>query len=709
MTGRLRYVIAAAFVALLFLIPTPDSAEDRRYLGYLQVRKWLMDGDAFKAMTRTDEASGQKTVGPIRVDYRFDSGEGTSSPGRPLTGDARAAEVARFESSPREWAASQAADGEDIRFDPTLSPVPVQVTIGQQGSRITAGIGDTGISSGDMFFPTWESLIPPFVAIVLAILFGKVIPALLVGCLAGAWLTVRTGLGLAEGSGWWVASGGQQLFGDTLWQDVLGQGDLLGDDGFNLRVTGFVIFLFMTVGIMARCGGIQGMVQWVSRFARGPISSQICTWIIGILIFFDDYSNCIITGTTMRPLTDQNRVSREKLSYIVDSTAAPIAGISIFSTWVAYEVSQFRGQLPLVTNEAGQPYSANDGFAVFVQTLPFRFYCIFTIAMVLLTILLRRDWGPMLSAERRARHEGKPVADKARPMVSKGMAELEAPEGAPQRGLNALLPIVVLVGLTIGLIFYFGAYGDDGAWRVPEGMGTVETLQWIMGNSASEKALLYASGIALVVAATLAMGQRILTVGQTIGSALRSAHSLIFAVIILLLAWSIGQTCKDLGTNYYLTAAFRGVMTAEVLPVVLFLLSGLVAFSTGTSYGTMAILLPNVVVLSHTLGADSGFGGAALMVLSIGAVLEGSIFGDHCSPISDTTVLSSVGTGSDHLHHVQTQAPYAVLTMIVAVVAGYLPVLWIGPEAWPIAWGAGLGVMVLFLLVIGRNPGHRTS
>jgi len=322
--------------------------------------------------------------------------------------------------------------------------------------------------------------------------------------------------------------------------------------------------------------------------------------------------------------------------------------------------------------------------------------------MVLLTIVLRREFGPMLTAARRAFRYGKPIADDASPMLRSGLAETEPPSGVPIRGLNALLPLLLLVLGTIALIFVFGWSGLSDADRA---LPLWQQVPRILGNGESQRALLFASAGAFVLATALAVGQRILTLGDALLSALRSAHSLFFAVVILILAWAIGAVCADLGTAQYLTASFHGAFEPWLLPVGLFAISCLVAFSTGTSYGTMAILLPNVVVLAHTMGeSDPDLGGPVLMMLTIGAVLEGSIFGDHCSPISDTTVLSSVATGSDHLHHVRTQAPYAVAVMLITIVCAYVPVALLGPGTWPLAWAAGCAALIALLLTVGRNP-----
>jgi len=761
MTGRWRYALAAFFVALFFLIP----GADHRYLAFLQTRSWLAGDDSPLLALRDGqililfegeaepvplEVSGLVPDKPGPVSYPANAGvfmfrdgvfKRLPDPPRlrvhenPTTkklqlkiqrGDGfvpleyRQVAPLRVEIKPAhfvedyqrllgEWSRGKSLSiGKSMRsahlqvyaaehaFQATLSVttedglariaqkvVPRTAAGNAEASGWTGGwstrLGETWDNSASLFPNRW-SLLPPFLAIVLAILTGKIIPALLIGCFAGAFvLTQGPLIGLVH------------LFLNTIGREVL-----LED--FNLRIMGFVVFLFMTVGVMTRCGGVQGLVDWVRKYAKGPVSSQLCSFVIGLLIFFDDYTNCILTGTTMRPLTDRNRVSREKLSYIVDSTAAPIAGISLFSTWVAYEISQFAPQLP----EVGMAES--EGFMVFLQTLPVRFYCLFTLSLVLLTIVMRREFGPMLTAERRTATTGEPFAEDAQPMVSRGFTKLEAPEGIPHLARNAVIPIGLLVVLTISLIYYIGLSNTP-----PEDLpgGLLEQIRMVLSNTQSELALVIASFTALIVASLLAVGQKLLTPKQTVGSAVRSARSLGFAVVILILAWSMGNTCEDVGTNFFLTAAFHGKFAPWLLPVVMFALASLVAFCTGTSYGTMAILLPNVVVLAHNMGQQPGaeyLGGYALMVLTIGAVLEGSIFGDHCSPISDTTVLSSVATGSDHLHHVRTQAPYAVFAMLVSMVCGYLPVALLGPSYWPLAWLLGIGVLVVWLLVVGRRP-----
>ena len=315
-------MLAVAFAALFFAIPEPDHG----HIAFLKTRTWLLEGAALAGAA--DDAGRAR---PLRAVVEPESGV-----------------VADYERIAREWARAQ---GRDVAG----RPLELRVRVDERGfesvlySQVAGEPGRTELgrvalardaSEAGSYYPDRLSLLPAFLAIGLAILTAKVIPSLLLGCLAGAFLHS----GPISGTSYFLAT--------TVWSRTL-------VNDFNLSIMLFVVFLFMGIGVMARSGGIEGMVRWVRRFARGPVSSQLCSYVIGILIFFDDYSNCIITGTTMRPLTDRNRVSREKLAYIVDSTAAPIAGLSVVSTWIAYEMSMFRDQLPEVTKPTGEPFAAS--------------------------------------------------------------------------------------------------------------------------------------------------------------------------------------------------------------------------------------------------------------------------------------------------------------------------------------------------------------
>jgi Na+/H+ antiporter NhaC len=685
---RTRCLLALAFVALFAAIPAPDAETGRPYLAYLQVRAWLLGSDS-PLLGHT--AAGQ--LPPLRVDLR-------TSP--PITDPARLRRaVVDYERLAAEWAASQRAEGRALVVDGGRGALPLLVRVGERGVAVELPAPDGKPIRFEARFATGSSLLPAVVAITLAVLTQRVLLALLAACLAGGIAFVVNQRAEAPIEVLTTAIDGTLHFlVDALWRRSL-------CEQFYLRITLFVVFLFMTVGVIGRNGGVHGMVDWLQRRVRGPVSAQLVAFASGVAVFFDDYTNCLLVGTTMRPLCDRSRVSREKLAYIVDSTAAPIAGLSVFSTWVTYEMSQYRAPLALVTRSDGTPYTPDDAFEVFLASLPFRCYCLFALALVVLVALLRRDFGPMLAAERRARREGKPLADDARPMVAVGGAMAEPPPQIPRRARNAVLPLSVLVLGTIGTMI---AQGLDAGLALPAGTGVAERVRTVLSNARSDVALFGASVAAWICALLLSRGQRLLGWRDLFACSMAATRALWLAFGILFLAWSLGHLCSDLGTSFYLTAAARDAMTATALPLLLFGLAGAIAFATGTSFGTMAILLPNVVVLAHRIGTDAAFagspelGGPALMLLCIGAVLEGSIFGDHCSPISDTSVLSSLGSQCDLLAHVQTQLPYALLAFGTSALCGYLPLVLFGPHVWPWCLLGGVSLLAAVLLVCGRDP-----
>ena len=696
MRGPLRFLIAAVFMMAFVLVPTPDEEHGKPYLGYLLVREWLLGADS-------PLEEWQRQQGAPQLSVRLTTSPPLEDPEEQLRREDE------FRNLGEEWALVQASQN---RTDNTKKGVGTSdgrpklslvIQIGEAGIRASLANPDGSESRLERTFPSRWSLLPALLAIVIAVLTQKVLLGLLCGGLAGALAFVATSQpGITPGIMTIAGDGIAHFFGDALWRRSV-------CEDFYLRITAFVVFLFMTVGVITRNGGVHGLVIRLQRFVRGPTSAQLSTAASGAAVFFDDYTNCLLVGTTMRPLTDSVRVAREKLAYVVDSTAAPIAGLSVFSTWVVYEMSQYRTPLTMVTKPDGTPYVETDAFSVFLDSMPFRFYSWFALSLVLLVILTRRDFGPMLKAEQRARHLNQPLAPNHKPMAAVDASVATPAKDTPLRARNALIPLAILVAGTISMMLWQGwsAVANDpvassqpfGAW-----------LRTVLANAQSDIALLYASATAWVTAIILTQAQRLMTLRNTLVTSLLSTRALYMAFGILFLAWSLGHICRDLGTSFFLTASAREAMTAAALPILLFVVAGAIAFATGTSYGTMAILLPNVVVLAHQLGTDAAFGGSpaiggtALMLVSIGAVLEGAIFGDHCSPISDTTVLSSLGSQCDLLAHVTTQLPYALLAMTASAVCGYLPILWFGPSIWPISMAAGILFMAATLWLIGRNP-----
>ncbi len=529
------------------------------------------------------------------------------------------------------------------------------------------------------------SLIPPLLAILLAFLTRRTLTSLGIGILVGGAIAVQ-GIGGA-------ISYLHLLFIEILWQGIL-------SDSFHLYILGFVVLLSSTVAVITRMGGIDGMVHALVRFAKNARSVQAVAYFLGLGIFFDDYANTIVVGNSCGPLFDRQRISRAKLAYIVDSTAAPVAGIAVLSTWVAYQISTYAPQLPTIG------MAESEGYGLFLETIPYRFYCLFAILFVGLIIFLQRDFGPMLKAERAARGSDGDALDTSAIEEKR----LEAKPGVRGLARNGLLPLATMILGTAFLIYLFGAQ----AVRAKAAQGDAQALEaiaeggnlWIravLGSSDSTKAIFMGSFAAFLLAIFLAVGQGLLGLGESLRCATSGVKSLFKdAVLVLIFAWSIGSICEAVGTANFLVALFQDLMSPNWLPIILFVTACFVAFATGSSWTTMAILQPNVILLAFHLGEQSAMGGHQLLVLSIGAVLEGAIFGDHCSPISDTTVLSSTASRCLHIEHVRTQAPYALLTAAVAIATAYLPVAIWGVHPF-LSLTAGAILLLLILRVFGRK------
>jgi Na+/H+ antiporter NhaC len=386
---------------------------------------------------------------------------------------------------------------------------------------------------------------------------------------------------------------------------------------------------------------------------------------MGLVIFFDDYANTLIVGNTMRPFTDRLRISREKLAYIVDSTAAPVASIALVSTWIGFQVG-------LVDSSFKAVGITSNAYAVFLESIPYASYSILALFFVLLISITLRDFGPMAAAERRAQLEGKLLSDEAQPITDSSALDMSSSADVPKRWYNALLPITVVIAITLAGLYI------NGKIALGEAASDV-SLGEIFGAANSFDVLMWASFAGLLTAGLLALGQRILTVSETMEAAINGYKSMLLAAMILVLAWAIGDICAQLKTADYVIDVTRGILKPHLIPVVTFIIAAFISFSTGSSWATMAILTPIVVPIANELPLESALSAGlaeSIMLATIGAVLSGSVLGDHCSPISDTTILSSMASASDHLDHVRTQIPYALIVALVAILCGYLPSGW---------------------------------
>ncbi len=512
------------------------------------------------------------------------------------------------------------------------------------------------------------TLLPPLAAIVLSFLTRNVVLSLFLGVFAATLLT-SFGQGSAPAAPFHAFLGAVRLIiaavADASHAGILGQTFLIGG----------------LIALVSRLGGAQAVAEWLARRARGPRSAQLATWLMGLFVFFDDYANSLIVGPIMRPVTDRLRISREKLAFIIDATAAPIAGLALISTWIGFEVGVIKEALGSVEPTA-------NAYGVFVQTIPFRFYNILLIAFVFFSAWSLRDFGAMLRAERRARATGKVVADGAKPMVSVEVTGLEPAPGIRLSLWNAVLPIGALLGSAL-VLFYYNGYaaivgGTDEALAamVRTQPFSFAALRDTFSASDAGIVLFQAALFACMVAIALGTAKRIFTFGEAMDILLLGMKALLITCVILVLAWSLSAAVREIGTARFIVSNVSDSLPTWALPGLIFVLGSAISFATGTSYGTMAILMPLAVPLAHSVSAESGF-----MVMCVGAVLTGAIVGDHCSPISDTTILSSMGSACDLMDHVKTQLGYALAVAAISLIFGYLP--------------TGLGVPVWLALPVG--------
>lgn len=535
-------------------------------------------------------------------------------------------------------------------------------------------------------FGFW-TLIPPVVAIVLAFITKDVVLSLFIGVFSGTFL-----INIIDSS---IPMTFVKGFTDIVKRVV---GSLA--DSWNAGIVLQVLCIGGVVALITKMGGTKAVAIWLSKKAKTGVSAQISTWVMGLFVFFDDYANSLIVGPIMRPITDKFKVSREKLAFIIDATAAPIAGLAVISTWVGLEISLIKQGYELIgiTNV--------NAFSIFVETMPYRFYNLFMLFFIVCTAFMGREFAGMLKAERRAR------AGELHPRRGGAMIEdvedktLEPKENIKLQSSNAVIPLLVLI-LGAFVSFYFsglGALEGEALESAKAHPLTFHTFQATFGAADASVALFQSALLATVVAIFMAVYRKILTVREAIETWGKGWKTMITTIIILLLAWSLSSVIKELGTSRYLVELLSQSTPKIVLPAAIFMLGSFISFSTGTSYGTMGILMPLAIPLASAVGIHSGLEGDALhayMIVNISAVLTGAIFGDHCSPISDTTILSSMGAGCNHIDHVQTQMPYALAVCAISIFAGYFPTA-LGLSIW-IVLPLGLLVTALVVRFVGQR------
>jgi Na+/H+ antiporter NhaC len=581
---------------------------------------------------------------------------------------------------PLEYAVNGASPGETVEI--TVGDKSYSATADADGRAEFSGIaiGKIGPASFEVragaestnaeirIIPGWVSVLPAFLAILIALTLRNVIPALLLGLWVGATalhsFTLKgAGIGLLDAFQVYV-------------RGALADADRASIILFTLMIGGMV-------GIITRNGGMASIVLAIVSKAKTAVAGQVAVWLMGLMIFFDDYSNTLVVGNTARSLTDHLKISREKLAYIVDSTAAPVACIALITTWIGYQIG-------LIDQALGSIDGLQDvqAYSVFIQSIPYSFYPILAIVFVLMVAATGLDFGPMYKAEARARSGVvKPVSDEELPALEGD--DLTPKDNIPLRAFNGFMPIIVLiVALAVSLVM----------------LGEGSTLTKILETTDPYRAMMYASFVGVLVAAAMTIGQRILSVNETIDAWYGGLRATLFGMIILVLAWSLSDVTAALGTAKFLVTMFADWIPVALIPAIAFILAAITAFTTGTSWGTMAILMPLVIPLAWAVMVVHGIAdpsGMHIMYSSVACCLAGAVWGDHCSPISDTTVLSSVASGCNHIEHVRTQLPYAILVGVVALAVGTIPGGF-GVPPW-ISLIVGVAVLYGILQTIGRR------
>ncbi len=480
----------------------------------------------------------------------------------------------------------------------------------------------------EMIEAGWLSILPPLIAITLALISKEVYSSLFLGIFSGMCI-------------YCFRTGGNILQAVTYVFDMLA--GKIGENGYMII---FLVLLGSLVVIVTRSGGSDAYGQWAGKRIRSKVSAKLATAMLGLLIFVDDGFNCLTVGTVMRPITDKCRISREKLAYLLDATAAPVCIIAPISSWAVAVASE--------VEEAG-------GLNAFVRTIPYNLYAILTIVMVFFLSVTDFDFGPMEKAE--AKGEKERSEERIKERSGAGGETAGRKKGTV---LDLALPVVTLIVCAILGMAYVGGFFAGTGKAFTEAIGENPTAGLTLGTFA-----------ALVVALAMYLPRRIMSLREFMNGIIDGIKTMIPALTILILAWGLGGVCREMiGTGIFVSQFVSAAkLPFGFLPAIVFAVAAFLSFSMGTAWGTFGILLPIVSMIC--VGTE----GAAVLIPSLGATLAGSVYGDHCSPISDTTILASTGAQCEHLRHVETQLPYATLVAVVCffgyLVAGFAGNAWI--------------------------------
>ena len=530
----------------------------------------------------------------------------------------------------------------------TALSVMAMVFMGALASPLTVLAADAEETYQPALYATIWALLPPLVAIVLALITKEVYSSLFVGIVVGALLY----------SGFKFEGTVTQIFEGGIIKVLA--------DSYNVGILIFLVILGSVVCMMNKAGGSAAFGRWASKKIHTRVGAELAAIILGVLIFIDDYFNCLTVGSVMRPVTDRHHVSRAKFAYLIDATAAPVCIIAPISSWAAAVSGFVEGQ---------------DGLAIFVRTIPYNFYAILTIVMMVGMVLMKTEFGAMRTHEINALN-GDLYTTSARPYENATDDETPNPRG---KVIDLVIPIVVLVICCVISMIYTGGFfsGTD--------------FVTAFSQSDASTGLAMGSAFGLVFAIIFYMIRRVVNFRDCMGCIPEGFKAMVPAIMILTFAWTLKAMTDSLGAAVFVEEAMRSVAGGieVILPAIIFLVGCGLAFATGTSWGTFGILIPIVVAVFEKSSPE-------MMIISMSACMAGAVCGDHCSPISDTTIMASAGAQCDHVTHVSTQLPYAILAAAVSfvtyIVAGFVKTAWI-------ALPVGIVLMLIVLFVIKMmNP-----
>ncbi|WP_342788065.1 Na+/H+ antiporter NhaC family protein [Desulfurococcus sp.] len=544
---------------------------------------------------------------------------------------------------------------------------------------------------GDKRFPyVTFPLLPPLLAIALCMATGQVLPGLFLGIWVGALMYSAYNPAIATYNvlDWYVKN---------------------ATDPWNAGILLFDFVIGAWVGLLYASGTIHALANVLLRGVKTSRRAGLMSTILGTIVFFDDYTNTVIVGNVARPVTDRLRVSRELLSYIVDSTAAPVAGLLFISTWIGFEVSQINGALTSLQKAVadGKIPVAPDlsAYSMWLSALPYHFYSLLAVTLVYIVVLTRRHFGPMLKAEWRAYKEGKVLRDGASPLMP--TEEVLGAGPASRKQVSHWLFIVsvlVLLGMALIGMWATGAEELERFWETP--------FMDALSNADSSKALLLASFSAYMVTLAWILADRAMSLAEAIKWTIRGMYLMVYANAILLHAWTIKTATDLVGTaDFVVHSALAAGVPVVLVPLVIFLASMFIAYTTGTSWGTFGIMMPMAVPMAWTL-ALSQFNGNVdiaytMTFATIGAVFGGAIYGDHVSPISDTTIMSSMFSACDHIDHVNTQLPYGTLAAFTSILLYVLFALGVASPI--ILIPVGIVLLIIFHYLLSELYAKKTG